>query len=760
MSGVAHPAVSAGLMEVTSYVGRRGEHAEVRRLLGSARLITLTGPGGVGKTRLAARLLRDSAKAFQDGAVFAGFAELRDPALVPALVADRVGLHDRSDEPTLHTVVAHLRDRATLLVLDNCEHLVGACAALAEAVLLECPRVVVLATSRQSLGVQGEQIFPVPPLRVPEEDTIEPSDYDSVQLFQDRASAVVPSFRVRADNSADVARLCRQLEGLPLAIELAAARIRSLSPRQIAERLTRRLALLTSGPRTAPERQQTLRATIEWSYQLCSEAEQRVWRRVSVFAGSFDLDAAEFVCAEPGAVLDLVDGLLDKSVLLREQHDDVARYRMLETLREYGQEELRRSGDLPEAGRRHRDWFDRTTGTADAEWFSSGQVVWVARLRRDHANLRAALEWSLTEPGEAAVALRMAARVNEYWTLRGSCMEGRGWLDRALAATPAGHPDRPLALSVNALHALWLFDVEVTEARLAEAGQHPAGPASTHLALVRSLTAMLQGQFAEAAELATSAAAACRAHGDLRREVHPLFIKAVSTAVLGDLAGARRGVRKMLALTGPVGDAYYHTMSLYAQAVVEVLYGDPVVARRAALAGVGANLTIGSRFGAAHHVEALAWACTCLDEHLRSATLLGIASRLWDLVGMSPEAAKSLSTPHFEHLRRTRKALGAARFDEARATGRALPEDQAMDYVLDGPSEPVSPTARPRTDHPLTARELEIAGLVAEGLSNREIAARLVISLRTAETHVQHILTKLDTSNRTQIARWFATRRT
>lgn len=745
-------------MEVTSYVGRRGEHAEVRRLLGSARLVTLAGPGGVGKTRLAARLLSDSVKAFQDGAVFVGFAELRDPALVPALVADRLGLHDRSDEPTLRTVIAHLRERAALLVLDNCEHLVDACAELVQAVLLECPDVVVLTTSRQSLGVQGEQVFPVPPLRVPEEDVVEPADYDGVQLFLDRASAVVPSFRVSSDNSADVARLCRRLEGLPLAIELAAARIRSLSPRQITERLTRRLELLTSGPRTAPERQQTLRATIEWSHQLCSEAEQRVWQRVSVFAGSFDLDAAEFVCAEPGSVLDLIDGLLDKSVLVRDEHSGVARYRMLETLREFGYEQLERSGDLPAVARRHRDWFDRITRTAEAQWFSAHQIVWVDRLRRDHANLRAALEWSLSEPGEAPVALRMAARVNEYWTLRGSCMESRRWLDRALAVTPADHPDRALALSVDAIHALWLFDVEVAEARLAEARRLPSGPASTHIALVRGLSAMLQGRFAEAAELATSAVAACRAQGDVRREVHPLFILAVSTAVLGDLAGARRVVRGMLALTEPVGDAYYHTMSLYAQAVVESLYGDPAVARQAALAGVRANLAIGSRFGAAHHVEALAWACTCQGEHERAATLFGIAGRLWGLVGMSPEAAPSLSVPHLHHLHISTKELGVDSFDEARATGRALPENQAMAYVLDEQSAAVPPPAKPGTDHPLTARELEIAGLVAQGLSNREIATRLVISLRTAETHVQHILTKLDTSNRTQIARWVAAR--
>lgn len=341
-------------------------------------------------------------------------------------------------------VFEHLRGRRALVVLDNCEHVIDAAAEFVRALLTACPQVTVLATSRQSLGVEGEQVLPVPPMAVPDDHdrpVAELINYDGVALFVERACAMVPRFRLTDDNQADVVRLCRRVDGLPLAIELAATRMRVLSPAQIADRLTEGLALLTIGARTAPPRQQTLRATIDWSFELCSAAERDVWARASVFAGSFDLEAAEHVCGGD-AVLDPIHGLVDKSVLVREAGDgDVARFRMLEPLREYGNEQLVRSGQAHEAARAHRDWFDRLTERADADWVSPRQVAWIDRMRRDQANLRAALDWSTSTPGEAEVALRMAMRVNEYWALRGLTVEARTWLDRALAAVPSDHPD-------------------------------------------------------------------------------------------------------------------------------------------------------------------------------------------------------------------------------------------------------------------------------------------------------------------------------
>jgi len=324
--------------EATSYVGRERELVDVARSLTEARLVTLTGPGGVGKTRLALRVLWAAEEGavglrFPDGAVFVSLAELRDPALVPGAVAGALGRHALSARPAMEIVIEHLRARTMLLVLDNCEHLLDACAELVHAVLTACPDVAVLATSRQSLGVDGEHVWLVPPLEVPHRELGTMASvfgYDSVRLFAERAQAVVPSFEVTEQNLPAVVELTRRLEGLPLAIELAAARIRSLSPAQIAARLSRRLPTLTLGARTAPQRQQTLRATIDWTYELCTEAERLVWARASVFAGSFELEAAEYVCGGDGiTVLDALDGLLDKSVLMRVELGGTLGYRML-----------------------------------------------------------------------------------------------------------------------------------------------------------------------------------------------------------------------------------------------------------------------------------------------------------------------------------------------------------------------------------------------------------------------------------------------
>ncbi|WP_246477540.1 ATP-binding protein [Actinokineospora xionganensis] len=746
---------------MTSYIGRRREGARARQLLAAGRLLTLTGPGGVGKTRLASRVMRDSARHFRDGVVFVGLAELRDPALVANLVADRLGLGDRSTRLVLSTVVEHLRERSLLLVLDNCEHLVDGCADFVREVLTQCPDVAVLTTSRQSLGIAGERLFTVPPLPVPDDTgpcvPEELARYDSVSLFVDRAVAVWPTFALTTENCADVVLLCRRLEGLPLAIELAAARIRSLSPGQIAERLGRRLPLLTAGPRTAPQRQQTLRATIDWSHELCTEDEQALWARASVFAGSFDVSAAESVCAGAGVdsadVLDLVDALLDKSVLVRDATDADARYRMLETLREYGQERLAESGERARVARLHRDWFDRLTATADDEWASPNQLTWVARLKDDHANLRAALDWCLTEPGEADVALRMAARLDEYWSLRGFITEARMWLDRALAATPEDHPDRPFALGVAALHALWQSDMDTAAGRLTEAEKLYGEDKFlvTYLGYVRSLEALISLDL-RTAELATAATTGFRELGAVRRELHPLFIQGVAVAYGGDIEGARAALDRMIDLCESHGEKYHRAMAMFGVTMVEVDFGDVDRAAEAARRGLLADVAMENSFGEAFHVESMAWVADRQGDHTRAATLFGAAAPLWTDMGTAPEVAVSM--PHLVHRNNSRKALGDAAFEHAHATGRAMTAAERRQYALGG--EPIEPN---EPDNPLTQREAEIAELVAEGMTNADIAARLVIARRTADTHVGNILTKLGFSSRAQIAAWTVRRR-
>ncbi|MFC9975293.1 ATP-binding protein [Spirillospora sp. NPDC127200] len=740
----------------TSYVGRRREAGQVRAALGEARLVTLTGPGGVGKTRLAAAVALDTAARFPDGTAFVELAELRDEALLPDLLAERLGLQDRSGRPTQRVVLDHLRDRRLLLVLDNCEHLVAACAAFAAAVVAGCPDVVVLATSRQSLGTPGERLLWVPPLPVPDPSAdrhpLELAQYDSVRLLADRAAAVLPSFEITAANGTALAEICRRLDGVPLAIELAAARLRSLSPRQLADRLTRRLPLLTGAPRTAPDRQRTLRAAIDWSHDLCSPAERLLWARCSVFAGSFDLDAAERVCADgdlPAAsVLDAIDGLLDKSVLIRDEQGEAVRYRMLESIREYGQERL---GGASETPRRHRDWIDALTAAADAEWATAHQLAWMARLRLEHANLRAALDWSLNEPGEADTALRMASRLHEYWTLRGSCMEARQWLDRALAATAPDHPARPRALASCALHALFQSDVATALARLDEAGPLGGDPLTlAHRDYVRALLEMIRIR-PESTALAERAASAFRAHGEVRWELHPLFIHGVCAGYRGDMESGRASLRRMLALCEERGEWHYRAMALFGLAFIEVDHGDLAVAAEAAGSCYAIGRRLDSEFKDAYHLDTLAWVADEQGDHERAATLFGAAARAWEAIGASPEIAVAL--PHKRHKSSTRQALGAQRYTRAFAAGRAMSAPRLARYVEGAPET----EADPRTA--LTRREWEVAELVAEGLSNRGIAARLVISPRTADTHVQNILGKLGFRNRAQIAAWASTHR-
>ncbi|ANN18340.1 hypothetical protein SD37_23695 [Amycolatopsis orientalis] len=746
---VDHSETTTPSAEPSGYVGRRGEGAEVRRLLGKARLVTLTGPGGVGKTTLATRVARDVAHLFPDGVVLVELAEVRDGALVANLVAARLGLHARSGLPAGRQVIDHLRDRALLLVLDNCEHLIDSSAELAAAVLAGCPRIVVLATSRQSLGVAGEQVLPVPPLPIA----------DAVRLFRERAGAIVPSAFDGQDEEAVLAELCGRLDGLPLAIELAAARIRSLSPGQILDRLTGRLALLTSGRRTAPRRQQTLRAAIDWSYQLCSSAEQTVWARTSVFSGSFDLDAATHVCADAGIaaddVLELIDGLLDKSVLIRGRQPGVARYQMLESLREYGQERLDVTGDRHRVARLHRDWFGGLVARANEEWVSDRQQRWIEQLGSDHANLRAALAWSLSEPGEAGRALRMAAYPVEYWLLRGLAGEARTWLGRALAATPDDHPDRGDALCMYALHTLWMGDQEQI-ARLLDEAEALAEKNADEVARgrvlhIRSFAAILTGR-PGGVELAAATCAIFRAHGLVHAELHPLFIHGVSIAYRdGDPAAARASLRRMYDLAAERGDLFYRAMALFGRATVEVEFGDITAAADAATEALRLDLRTGDQQGMAYRVDTLAWIAARRNEHERAATLFGIAGALWERIGTTPEFAVNL--PHVKHTAATRAAIGNTRFEQAYAAGRALSDAEAVRHALGEPA-PASPSAADARTGILTKRETEIAGLIAKGLTNRDIAAELVISQRTVSTHVEHILTKLGFGNRAQIAVW------
>src|SRR5690242_4864616 len=489
--------------ELTEFVGRRSELARVRDALEGARLVTLTGPGGIGKTRLALQVAAGAGRAFRDGVWLTELNGLRDPGLLVGEVARSLGLSDRSARWAVASLADYLENRQLLLVLDGCEHLADACAVMADALLRGCPGLRIIATSRHVLGVAGEVTTAVPPMTVPAEgDPAGPEEllgYEAVRLFAGRGAAVLPGFAVDEGNGAAVATVCRALDGIPLAVELAAVRLRSLSPGQILDRLNARFQLLSGGGPAGQPHHRTLQAALEWSYELLTDGEQAMWRRVSVFAGSFDLDAAEAVCAvgrlAAGQIADLIDTLVAKSILLREGRG-TARYRLLDTIREFGLAKLSGLGNERALRLRHRAYYAALAARQEA--LGSGRAEWIAALDADHENLRAALRFCLSEPGEAAAGAQIACDLWRYWETHGHLTEGRRILAALLDQLGPACPARP--------RALW----------------------------TAGFLAQYQGDIPRAQELLEAALSAARTAGDIRAEAYASSFLGWDRYFLGD----------------------------------------------------------------------------------------------------------------------------------------------------------------------------------------------------------------------------------
>jgi non-specific serine/threonine protein kinase len=456
-------------LQLTSFVGRERDLDELRQTLASARLLTLTGTGGCGKTRLALHMAADMLDSFPDGVWLVELAPLADPALVPHTIAAALGVRETPGQPILDTLLGALRPKRLLVLLDNCEHLLDACAQIADALLRRCPGIRILATSREALGIAGEVSRRVPSLSVPQEEGVlgaQLTRWEAVQLFVERAQAVRADFALTEQNAPDVAQVCRRLDGIPLALELAAARLQGLTVAQLAARLDQRFRLLTTGSRTALPRQQTLRATIDWSYDLLGEPERRLFGRLSVFAGGWTLEAAEAVCQGPGIgqeeVLDLLLRLVDKSLVIAEE----GRYWLLETVRQYGRDRLATTGDAQALYAKHAACYLWLAEELEPQLLGPGQAISYDRLDVEHDNLRAALAWGLGEAGEPEAALRLAGALSWFWFVGGYFTEGRSWLERALAAGAAA----PASVRSKALKGAGDFagDQEQAEARYAE----------------------------------------------------------------------------------------------------------------------------------------------------------------------------------------------------------------------------------------------------------------------------------------------------
>jgi len=754
--------------DVTGFIGRRRELHDLRALLTASRLVTLTGVGGVGKTRMALKVAAEARRAFQDGAWFVELATLQDASLVADMVTSALGVIKHTTKAPSEQLADYLADKHLLIVLDNCEHLSEACATLVGELLRSAPMARFLVTSRHSLGVLGEQIFTVPPMSTPSSTAgLDPSSlngFDAVALLCARASDSGSGFRVTQDNSTRVARLCEHLDGIPLAIELAAARLRTLTVADVLDRLDRRFQLLSAGNSAALPRHQTLQALIDWSYALCSPKEQTLWARLSVFAGSFSLSAVEAVCTGEGLtaeeMIDLVDALVRKSILIAEPSGEQMRYRLLETVREYGSARLATTDASTRLQRAHRDYFGCLAERSFTEWCGPEQAAWVARLREDHGNLRAAFDRCM-ESGRAEQACALAAALQWYWIAGGSLGEGRRWLGQVLAAADP-HQPRPAnaaAMWVDAYLALLRGELAAARAQLDEAerlaGMVDAPELPGYLAQLRGMAALFGGELDQAKKCYESALASHEERGDAPAVVSMLFQLAVVCLLTGEHDQAAALCERSLRLSARYGERWAASYALWALALNKWSIGDCAGADELAHESLRIKRDFGDHLGIAHMIELLAWIAASDRRFAESARLLGTAHTIWHSLGTSMAAfGEHLANCHTRTEKRVREALGASAADALIAKGAAQGIDLATADLTDSADTPNA--LQDVAGSPLTARELQVAGLVASGKTNRQIAAELVLSSRTIDSHVQHILTKFGFTSRSQIAAWFA----
>jgi predicted ATPase/DNA-binding CsgD family transcriptional regulator len=752
--------------DLTSFVGRRAELSDVKQQLGGSRLVTLTGIGGVGKTRLALRVAGQLDRVFSDGVWVIELATLRDPSLVLQRVSVSMGLRDDARSWSVALLTEHLAHRRTLLILDNCEHVLDACAVLVESLLRAVPELRVLATSRQPLGVAGERVVTVPPLSVPDND-LRPSSleglsrYDAVTLFVERARDLAPSFEVTADNMAAVARLVQRLDGIPLAVELAAARVRVLSPQQILSRLGGGRQLLTSPGRTSVPHQRSLQALIDWSYDLCGDAEKLLWSRLSVFPRDFDVEAAEQVCGDEQlaveAVLDALAGLVDKSVLIAEGSARV-RYRLPQPLSEYGRAKLAGMGGDGVIRRRHCRYYGRLAERAWQEWFGPAQSEWTSWMQREQVNLLAALEFSLAEPGERRTGLSVLPALSLHWTISGSLQEGRRLIDRALAVEQGPTHGRALLLCFSAWLALNQNDLAATEVAAREGLELSRGSGDPRtFGRACSLLAevcLLRGQPVAAQPLYEQALQAA----GMRGQVASVALRGLAAvaAWAGDRGLQESLLSRCVALCEDNGETWELAETLWARSLLSWEQGDRRQATKFACQSLTFRAAFPERTGMAECLEILAWISAAESRFERAGVLLAAADTLWRSVGAVLSA--DLTQFHLDCEARVRRALGERGFTAATGTGAGWTLNDLVQYAL-GNRLPTTTTTVTTSTSALTKREQQIAELVSTGLSNREIAARMVISQRTAEGHVEHILVKLGLTSRTQIAAWVAERR-
>jgi len=802
---------------LSTFIGREQEISSLKQLLLKNRVVTLTGVGGSGKTRLAIKTANELLNKSEQGIWFIEFASLDDDSLVTQVVATILGVRERKNSPLLDDLIEHLQNHRSLLIFDNCEHLIEACAMFVEKLLQACPNLQILATSREPLGIPGEAIWTVPPMSLPESHPWhDPSSgeialpayqqSEAVQLFLNRAMLVSPNFALTKDNGAWIAEICRRLDGIPLAIELAAARVPALSLQQIAERLDNRFNLLTGGHRTAPARQQTLEATLDWSYALLSETECRVLQNLSVFSVGGTLEAVEHVCAgesiEAGEVLDTLTQLVDKSLTVAAQRSNEMRYSLLETIRQYAREKLVASSKVDKIKDRHLNYFLEWAENAETHLDTSDQLLWLERYKAEHDNLRVALRWSRSNKENNEAGLRLAAACGRYWRLHGHFNEGRTHLSLALSQVGTNMQtvarakalfrsgvlaylqsdylasesllEESLAISqelgqagkmhaANALEMLGEVATERGDYETAMAFFEEAMPIYKHLNDKHGLGEMLMqfswaymrmGNYENAAEYLEEFLTVAR---EANYTTHIAF----ALGGLGELAirqgkyeRASKLLEESLGLHRQTGDKWDIATLLGSLGWLALRQGNLANTKNLLDKSLKIRREIDDRGGIAWCLEKLGKTAFLEKQPKKAAIIFGAASALRTTTESVIDPADQ---PEYKRIiSGLQSALGLDIFNSAWTRGESTPLEDMIQYALSEPEKEPEEEQNSTKDRfgGLSNRERETAALIAQGKSNREIAEFMTVRKKTVETYVTRILNKLGFKSRVEVATW------
>jgi len=732
---------------LTSFVGRRTQIRQIGALVASERLITLVGPGGCGKSRLGLQVAAAHAATFPDGVFVVELAPIGTAPMVPRAVADALAVTVRPRRDMAAQISDALRTKHVLLILDNCEHVAAEMAGLIDSLLRGCPRVHVLATSRIALGVAGERVWSVPPMTARE----------AIELFGARAAMSAPGHTEPSE--ADAVEICGRLDGMPLAIELAAARLKTLSPSQLAARLTNRFDVLTTGDRQAQPRQRTLIATMDWSYELLSREARTAWRFASVFVGGFGLEAIESVshelAAHPSAVLDAITELVDNSIVSVPGTTGDRRFQMLETVREYGLLKLAEAGEDGEAESRHLRWFVALGLRAEPEWRGPNQQRWLGRVTADLGNIRAALEFGRRDPAYRNDALRLASSLWLGWQTR-HASEGRMWLERLLDGATDGRA-RAYGLNVAGFLAYVQGDSTAAVPLLEESVRVSSAigePAAVNLSVMRYGIALLyDNRLAESVEVLTDAVARYRKARDRIGIYVAAYELAEALTMIGDYEAAWSLHRESLVLKQQQGDRWHIALSHFGIGLLEWMQGAYDSAVEALRQSLTLRRDLDEEWGISKSLEGLGWVEISRGRCTRGLVLLGASSGFNERLGIV--LSKNYQVLHDRSIGMARKKLGEVELRTMWRQGGKLSVDDAIAYAL-GDERGAPSKSKPRDA--ISKREHEVAGLIAGGMTNRSIARRLGVAERTIDAHVEHLMNKLGYRSRSQIAAWVTSR--